>query len=259
MTNKEYEQHEGIRKSQLQEIKKSPLHFKWKMDHPQKDTPALLFGRAFHKFVLEEDTFFDEFAVAQVCDRRTKNGKQFYQKFELSSAGKDVISAVEFKKITEMKKSILSVSAAADLLNGDHEQSYFWTDGATGEACKCRPDIINHKKKTIVDLKTTDSCANGHFERSAKKYGYKLQAGMYCEGVFNNTFEEYGFKFLAIEKNEPYAVRVYNCTPEYINQGADEFHELISIYHNCKTKNKWDGYDSEEVKEVDLLADDFIE
>lgn len=259
MTNKEYRAHEGISKSFLQEIDKSPLHFRYKMDNPQTDTPALLFGRAVHKFVLEESDFFNEFAIAPICDRRTKDGKEAYFNFEMSLGEKEIITQSDFEEIQAIKKSIQSVPDAWELLQGEHEVSYFWTDDLTGEPCKCRPDVINHEKKLIVDFKSTDSCENNHFERSAKKYNYKLQSGMYREGVFQNTFEEYGFKFVAVEKKPPYAVRIYNCTPEYIDQGYDKFRELIGIYHDCKVKNEWLGYDRIGAREVDLLADDYVE
>ncbi|PNX51333.1 MAG: hypothetical protein BV456_03535 [Thermoplasmata archaeon M8B2D] len=259
MTNKEYREHEGISKSSLWEINKSPLHFKYKMDNPREDTQALLFGRAIHKYILESDTFFNEFAICPQIDRRSKSGKEEYDNFIQLSNGKDIITQSDFDIILEMKKSIDSLTDVVELLKGDYEQSYFWTDQITGEKCKCRPDVINHKNKLIVDLKTTDSCEDNHFEWSCKKYGYKLQAGMYCEGIFQNTFDEYGFKFIAIEKKQPYAVRIYNCTPEYINQGYDKFRELLGIYHECKIKNEWKGYDRIEAREVDLLADDYID
>lgn len=260
MTNKEYRAHDGISKSSLWEINKSPLHFRYKMDNPQTDTAALLFGRAVHKFVLEEDDFWNEFIVLPSnIDRRTKDGKEMYNTFILKAADKDIIQESDFVEIKAISDSIKSVPDAWELLQGEHEVSYFWTDDLTGEKCKCRPDVINHEKKLIVDLKTTDSCEDNHFERSAKKYGYKLQAGMYREGVFQNTFEEYGFKFVAVEKKPPYAVRIYNCTPEYIDQGYDKFRELIGIYHDCKVKNEWLGYDRIGAREVELLADDYVE
>lgn len=259
MTNKEYRAHEGISKSNLGEIDKSPLHFRYKMDNPQTDTVALLFGRAVHKFVLEEQDFFNEFAIAPNVDRRTKEGKAEWCNFEMSIVDKDIITQSDFETIQAIKTSIKSVPDAWELLQGEYEQSYFWVDSMTGEKCKCRPDVINHDTKLIVDLKTTDSCENNHFERSAKKYGYKLQSGMYREGVFQNTFEEYGFKFVAVEKKPPYAVRIYNCTPEYIDQGYDKFRELIGIYHDCKVKNEWLGYDRIGAREVDLLADDYVD
>lgn len=285
MTNKEYRAHEGISKSSLWEINKSPLHFRYKMDNPQTDTAALLFGRAVHKFVLEESDFFNEFAIIGTfslssndgCDKAIKLYSDLLKRdytldlslpfrekqqlcYKLSDdVDLDFITQSDFDEIKAISDSIKTVPDAWELLQGEVEQSYFWTDDLTGEKCKCRPDVINHEKKLIVDLKTTDSCENNHFERSAKKYGYKLQAGMYREGVFQNTFEEYGFKFVAVEKKPPYAVRIYNCTPEYIDQGYDKFRELIGIYHDCKAKNEWLGYDRIGAREVDLLADDYVE
>jgi hypothetical protein len=34
---------------------------------------------------------------------------------------------------------------------------------------------------------------------------------------------------------------------------------LIGIYHDCKVKNEWLGYDRIGAREVELLADDYVE
>lgn len=258
MTNKEYREHEGISKSQLFNITKSPYHFKYALEHPQEDTKALLFGRAAHKYILEKEDFYNEFAIAPVVDRRTIAGKEIYNSFLLESEGKDVISADEFDVIQQMSDAIDAVPMARALLTGEHEQSFFWTDEVTGEKCKCRPDCLTEYDgmKFISDYKTTDSCADGAFERTCRKYGYKLQAGMYTEGVFQNSFEQYGFAFVAQEKSAPYAVRVYVCTPEYINQGYDQFRELIGVYHECKLSGNWYGYEGPFDAVTELLEED---
>lgn len=258
MTNKEYREHEGISKSQLFKIAKSPYHFKYALDNPQEDTKSLLFGRAAHKYILEKEEFFDEFAIMPNVDRRTTAGKEAYNNFLSASEGKDVITADDFEVIQEMDKAIDAVPLARELLSGEHEKSFFWVDEVTGEACKCRPDCLTEYNglKMITDYKTTDSCADGMFERSCRKYGYKLQAGMYTEGLFQNTFEQYGFAFVAQEKTAPYAVRVYICTPEYINQGYDQFRELIGIYHDCKLTGNWYGYEGPFNAVTELLEED---
>ena len=258
MTNKEYRDHEGISKSQLFKIAKSPYHFKYSMENPQEDTKALLFGRAAHKYILEKEDFFNEFVIMPNIDRRTSAGKETYAKFLLESEGKDVISADEYEVIQKMDSAIEAVPLARALLCGEHEKSFFWTDEVTGEKCKCRPDCLTEYDgvKLITDYKTTDSCADGAFERSCRKYGYKLQAGMYTEGLFQNTFEQYGFAFVAQEKSAPYAVRVYICTPEYVNQGYDQFRELIGIYHECKLSDNWYGYEGPFNTVTELLEED---
>lgn len=258
ISNKEYREREGISKSQLFAITKSPLHFKHQLDNAKEDTKALLFGRAAHKYILEKEDFYDEFAIVPIVDRRTKEGKELYQQFLSDNEGKDVISLEEFEIIKEMDAAIDKVPLARQLLTGEHERSFFWTDADTGEQCKCRPDCLTEYQgeKYITDYKTTDSCADGHFERACKKYGYKLQAGMYTEGLFQNTFEQYGFAFVAQEKTAPYAVRVYICTPGFIDQGYDTFRELIGIYHDCKITGNWYGYEGPFDLVTELLMED---
>ena len=79
---------------------------------------------------------------------------------------------------------------------------------------------------------------------------------MYTEGVFQNTFEQYRFAFVAQEKKPPYVVRVYICTPEFVQQGYDKFRELIGIYHQCKKTGNWYGYEGPENMVTELLEED---
>lgn len=259
MKNREYREHKGISRSQLNTIlTKTPLHFKHELEYSKDDTPSLAFGRAAHKMVLEPDTFDEEFAVLPICDRRTTAGKQIYNEFIEQNSDKEIISSTDYEIICEMADAVRNDPVAMKYLAvGSAEQSYFWTDAETGEDCKVRPDwmTIVDGKNYIVDYKTTDSCQDGHFERSARKYGYKFQAGMYREGVFQNTFEDYGFVFIAQEKAAPYAVRVYVCTEEYINEGYDQFRTAIGLYHYCSSNDDWFGYAGPEKAESALVEE----
>lgn len=244
MTNKEYRKHEGISKSDLFKITKSPMHFKYALEHPQEDTPALLFGRAVHKYLLEKDDFFNEFAVMPQFDRRTKEGKEKYAEFEKSVVGKDIISETDFEVIKEMAAVIDSSKYARRLLTGETEQSYFWKDEATGETCKCRPDclVTVSGRKIIVDYKTTDDAETEAFMKSAIKYGYDLQAGMYTEGMKANTGDDYLFLFVAQEKKPPYAINIVQPDDYFMTEGNQLFHQLMEIYHECKETDNWYGY-----------------
>ena len=257
MSQKAYREAEGISRSELFTISKTPLHFKYEQDNPKEDTKSLLFGRAAHKYILERDDFFNDFAIEPVVDRRTKEGREKFYAFAESLGDKESISMEDYQKILQMYDAIQSNPVAVALLTGEHEKDFFWVDDLTGEKCKCRPDCLTQYegKKYIVDYKTTDSCEDGHFERSCRKYGYKFQSGMYTEGVFQNTFEQYGFVFVAQEKTAPYAVRVYFCTPEFVAQGYDKFRELIGIYHYCKETGNWYGYEGPENLVTELLEE----
>ena len=256
MTNKEYRDHEGISRSELNILRtKSPMHLKYTKEHPSEQTPALLEGKAAHKLILEPETFTEEFIIAPKCDRRTSEGKKIYEQFLEECDGKEVITEEIMEKITEMAEAIKLNEDAVKFLKGEHEKSFFWTDAETGEPCKCRPDCLAvvEGKKYIVDYKTTDSCADGAFEYSVRKYGYKFQAGMYREGVFQNTFDEYGFVFVAQEKKAPYASRVYVCTDGFIQEGYIQFRKAIDKYHYCKENSDWYGYAEEILIEEDYF------
>ena len=239
MTDTQYNEIPALRRSALWEFRKSPAHYKYAVEHPQEETAALRFGIAVHMSILEPDRFAQEYIIAPKIDRRTKAGKEQYA--ALMESGKIVLSKDEGDAINAMTDAIMKCDEAVDLLVGEHEVPIEWTDPKTGEACKCRPDVIG--EDVIVDYKTTDSCQDGHFERSAMRYGYQLQAAMYREGLLNTRFKEYGFVFIAQEKKPPYAVRIYHCDPGWIEDGEEIYRELLDQYHFCKINNKWEGYE----------------
>lgn len=258
MTNKEYRAYPAVSRSDLWQMSRTPLHYMWAITHRDEDdeTPALLFGSAMHKLALEPEDFGKEYVVmTEAIDRRTKEGKQRYTEFLEEAGDRKILTSDQGEQLFEMIQALKQNEDAAALLTGDHEQSFFWTDPETGIECKIRPDCLTtyNGKPYIVDYKTTDSCADGHFEASCRKYGYKLQAGMYCEGMFQNTLQEYGFAFVAQEKTEPYAVRVYICDLDFINEGIDLFRTYIGTLKYCEDTGDWYGYEGPE-KDVSTLG-----
>lgn len=241
-----YEKIIGVRRSALWEMRKSPAHYKYMVEHPPKETPSLAFGTAAHKYILETDEFWSEYALAPEVDRRTKEGKEAWANHLKELEGKSSISNSDYNTILEMNNSILQNPTAKSLLKtGIHEVPIQWVDPSTGEHCKCRPDCLTkyNGEKYIVDYKTTTSCADGHFERACRTYGYKLQAAMYTEGLFQGTLEFYKFAFVAQEKTPPYAVRVYFCDQGFIDEGMDIYHDLMQKFHECKVTGSWPGYE----------------
>lgn len=240
----------AVRRSELWEMRKSPAHYRYAVDHPEEPTPALLFGTAAHKYILEPDKFWDEYVIPPKVDRRTKAGKEEWTEFLEESRGKTIINEEDMDKIMAMDSAIdQNPTASALLRSGEHEVPIEWMDTPTKLKCKCRPDVLTeyNGRKYIVDYKTTKSCAGNSFEWSCRDYGYKLQAGMYTLGVFHDRLEDYGFAFVAQEKKPPYAVRVYFCDPGFVDEGIDLFHELIGQLDECIKTGIWRGYEDREV------------
>lgn len=243
-----YDEIPAVRRSALWEIRKSPAHYKYAVEHPKEPTPALTFGIAAHKYILEPGDFWNKYIELPKLDRRTKAGKEQWQK--IIDSGLAPISTEDLDVIKDMRSAIEAHPTASKLLlSGDHEVPIQWTDPDTGEACKCRLDCITTYgcQEYIIDYKTTASCEDGAFERSCYKYGYKLQAAMYTEGAFNAQMVPYRFAFVAQEKTPPYAVRVYFCDDGFIEEGMEMYRELMDIYHRCRVLDEWPGYEDEEL------------
>ena len=265
MTEKEYRQHPAISRSQLFKLRESPEKFKWAMEHPEPATPALVFGQLLHAMVLQPETVDEQFAVAPICDRRTTVGKKLWAEFEEQAESKTVVTADMIEQAVAMRDKLLSDELFRNLLTGEKEKPFFWTDDLTGEQCKCRADIIYQTILTdpqtgerypaveVVDLKTTDNAKTNAFSHSIDKYGYDFQAGMYLEGIKKNMpgtgvvdgIEKpvvFSFVFVAIEKKPPYSINVMYAENDVLTRGFDLFREYIGTYHYCKTTNNWYGY-----------------
>lgn len=251
MNEQEYNQADGIRRSDLWKMEDSPEKFKWFIDHPEEKTPALVFGSACHKRVLEPKTFGEEYAISPNVDKRTKEGKEAWAQFVAENEGKDIISVDDYNTMCEMAEAIKNCPLADKLINGkgETEKSFFWTDPETGEMCKIKADrIVTWKRrKYIVDYKTTAAADTFHFNSSVWKFGYHFQAAMYAEGwkIANKKKKLPGFIFVAQEKKPPYSVNVIEVSEEVMNAGLSKFHELLGKYHDCKALDMWPGYVSD--------------
>lgn len=244
MTEREYRKAEGVSRSELWRLRESPEKFKYYQEHPEPPTPALLFGQAVHKLILEPETFGSEFAVAPTADRRTKDGRAAYSAFCDSLDGRAVITPEQHQTALEMREKALSTPFAKNLLSGEHEKPIFWVDELTGEGCKIRLDVLNTATGSplIVDYKTTEDASTEGFMRSAIRYGYDFQSAMYVEGYERTTGIKVPFVFVAQEKKPPYSVNVMQADKLFIQRGYEIFRELIGIYHDCKTSGNWYGY-----------------
>lgn len=248
MTEKEYRTAEGISRSQLWKISESPEKFRFYEEHPEDPTPALIFGQLIHKATLEPETLMDEFAVAPNLDRRTKAGKEEYAAFIEAAEGKTVVSVDDWAKAQEMLAAQANAPFIARLLQGKHEEPFFWTDELTGELCKVRVDCLTEieqeggTKLVVVDYKSTADASTEAFMRQAVNLGYDFQAAMYSEGVEKITGQKPLFVFIAQEKTPPYSVNILQADPVFIQRGADRFRELLGIYHDCKETGNWYGY-----------------
>ena len=248
MNEMEYNQAEGIRRSDLWKMEDSPEKFRYYQDHPVEQTPAMAFGSACHKMILEPADFGNEYAIAPQVDRRTNEGKTAWKAFCDDNQGKTVVTQGDADVMHEMELALERCPLANKLIRGkgETEASFFWTDPDTKEKCKIKCDrIVKYNRKTyVVDYKTCKSADTNRFNNDIWKLGYHLQAGMYTEGVMRakKLKKRPGFLFVAQEKEPPYAVNVIEVSEDVMKVGVAKFYELIEKYHECKMVDIWPGY-----------------
>ena len=248
MTEAEYNNAEVIRRSDLWKMNDSPEKFKWFMENPVEKTPAMTFGAACHKWILEAKYWGSDYVIAPNVDRRTKAGKEEWEQFLEDSAGKEVVSQDDFDTMDDMANVLMSNEIASELLYSDRqvEVPIFWTDPETKERCKAKLDVLKQidGRYVIVDYKTAQYADTRRFNSEVWKLGYYYQAGMYAEGLQISAGLEYlpRFVFVVQEKKAPYSVNAVEVDWETMNAGRAKFHELLQRYHECKEVDIWPGY-----------------
>ena len=251
-TNAEYHGYrESISKSRLANMAVCPAYFKWCEDNPSAPSDDMVLGSAFHKIVLEPETFDDEFVVMPNFDRRTKDGKMQYALFVEQSNGKTVITQEQYETICGMRDSIMSNPYAKKLINGNIEQSMYFTDDLTKVDCKCRPDVWRKvaDRVVITDLKSAKSVMPNDFMRDCVKYHYDLQTAMYRDGaskVLGVPKDNIDFVFIAVEKKPPYLLNIMQADTYVIQKGEADFREFIGTYKECLETSNWYSFNGKD-------------
>ena len=246
MTEEEYRSHPGVNKSTLWLMKKSPAHYKYALEHPSPDTPALKLGRAIHMAILEPDVYSSHYVVVPPMDRRTKAGREMYEQFVSQHTTNELIDLDDANDITGMYESVWKDPVAAKLLQDcEMETPLFWTDDATGIDCKCRLDA--YKDGLVIDLKSCADASTSSFLRDALRYGYDVQAAHYLRGYKTQFGKNAEFVFIAVEKKPPYAVNVIHASDDFIDRGTWQLISLMDRLKECRDKDEWPAYGENEL------------
>lgn len=253
MTNADYRKAEGISKSDLDLIAKSPLHFHYAKNNPQEPTPAMRFGSAFHAFLLERDTFNERYVTEpEGINRRTNAGKEEYEAFLTEAKGKEIISKDDLLLIEGMTASVFKHDKASKLLaHGEAEQSFFFNTPIGEIKGKCRPDWITKGTNILCDVKTSIDASPQAFAKSIANFNYHKQAAYYLDGTKEFTGNTTNFVFIVVEKTPPFAVACYVIEDRAIELGRTKYLENLVAYHYCLENEQWGGYSSE-IEEIFL-------
>ncbi len=244
LSNEEYHDQEALNKSGLVQLAKSPAHYmEWDQAMEEEPTRAMVVGTATHKAVLEPDKYNQSIIIAPIVDKRTKAGKAEWKTFQEKAKGKIILTQDEADVIEGMKGSIYNNIAAYDLLlEGTAEQSIFFKDPVYNFLCKVRPDWYSSDGQ-VVDIKTCLDAGYDGFSRAIANFKYHWQAFFYLNGITAVTGLEHNkFVFIAVEKEPPFAMAVYEATKDMLKTARKQIAPLLNIYAECLKTEVWPGY-----------------
>jgi len=249
LPNEQYHGGLGVSSSNVKEILASPLHMVSRMLLPQEPSPAMEFGTALHRAVLEPKKFETAYAVPPKVDRRTKEGKAAWE--EWVSRGYVPISQEDMDTLFWMRDSVMGHPKIGPLLQkAEGEISCFSRDQETGLLLKCRFDALVKDLGIALDLKTTQDATPEEFARSIEKFKYYVQDPFY-RNVGGDALgtKIRGFLFVAMEKKAPYQVQAYLLSEEDLALGEIQIRKGLDLLKKCLDSGEFPGY-SNEIQEI---------
>lgn len=239
----------AVSNSGIKLLLKSPWHY-WASSPlnpnrmPFKSGPALIKGQKFHKYLLEQDTFFDDYdikegtATSNATNKAT--GKLYVGEGELEG----------IKTAVNVLKTMIPKVVDICLQNARTEVSMFWVDPATGVLCRCRHDIF--KPRVSTDYKTSAEVSPRACLAALTNYDYPIQGAFYLDGnkaVFANHLSDFmreklelddrelefikehsNYCFLFQESSYPFTPYAITIEDDIIEKGRDMYSFALQIY-----------------------------
>lgn len=221
---------------------------------PEKPTPAMVIGQAFHTLLLEPHAFEARSILGPINE---KTGECFGRKtlawvaFEELHPDKIIVSREEVESLSAMIEKCRKHPSIARLLQAKKlavEISAVWVDPEFGVTCKGRFDALARIEGGYLlgDFKTCEygGASDYAFGRAAQRHGYEFQFAHYVRGI--NTLRPgvkvYPFIF-ACEKEAPYAVAVKPIDDETLAVGTSNLRSQLRLFAECMKSGNWPGYE----------------
>jgi len=230
---------------------RSMRHLQRAMTYPDDfDSAALRLGRAVHTAVLEPDDFARRYVVLpetfvnskgedKPLNRMSKEGKAAIEQYERNH---DVLKPDEYEQCCKIRDAVRGHVGATGLIEASEakERVYVWEDEDSGVICKCRLDLGS---RPVVDLKTTLDASARAFANSFARYGYHRQMAFYGDGAAApNGCVDSARVIIAVEKNPPHAVAIYECDCESIAVGRMEYKKVLAEWAVACFDGVYPGY-----------------
>lgn len=244
----EYVARPEVNNGWLKEMDKSALHFETSHLRPYQDTAPKKIGRPIHTSVLEPDRFDTSVLVWRGGFTQGKDPKPTKSKNSLDykklaarakAEDKEILDESEVVLCQNVRRAIFKHPEASKYLTGgEAEVSIFW-DHPIGVRCKLRADYL--RGDCFSDLKSAIDVGFDGFGRAANKFEYHVQGAMYQDGIEALTGKRLPFYIVAVEKNEPFDVVVYEVPDVALDLGRAIYEDRLRKVRDCRATGFWPG------------------
>ena len=261
MTDKEYRELEGANASTLKNFIYSIKEGNKSLEKPFKGSPATAFGTLCHSYILEADTFEDEYALFKPPVNE-KTGKEYGSTTkvytdalnEFKAQGKTAFTQEQYEKLTAIEQSIKTCEDTKKILAKCERRELVltWTDERTGLKCKAKLDGVGDKiamdLKTIGDFKfhgydeDSERLRNTKLHYQCLDYSYYLQFKHYFNGCVANNLPIERFAVIWAERDGVNDVCSTLISDEKLELGQKQldsaFDNFINRKKECKLYHK---------------------
>lgn len=249
------DQANSISHSDLEVFRCSPRLYQGRFltgEFKRESTKALEFGDIFHEIILAPQLTQRYCIIPSTVlnDQGHRKGKAWLD-YQAANDGKYLFKDSEFLPAEKLIANIRARERACQFLfddPGQNEIAIRFDIPELGFIGRCKLDRL--LERLIVDVKTTNDASPRAFAKTAFDRGYHRQAAWYQDAVEALRGERLPFVFIACEKVEPYSVRVYELSPEFLAIGAEENEADLRRFAEAKRLNVWDDENADTILEL---------
>jgi hypothetical protein len=231
--------------SSISAFKKSPLDFiKYKF-HKSEPTPAMEFGSMVHKLLLEQNAFFDKYAIipndapkkptnvqinAKKPSDETLNAIEYWNIFKVSTHNKILINSNEYNDAEKVIESLYKNQSSFELINSatsfEKEHNFVYDNFLFKAFIDAECDLFR------FDLKVVASAEPRKFQRDAIAYGYPIQSAVYEIASGKKDFYN-----IAVDKMG--GVSVHKMSRQTIDYGKKCLDDILENFNRCILEDAW--------------------
>lgn len=250
----------GVNISTLKEMRRSPKHYRYRLENGRTPSAAMSLGTTAHIATLEPDRFLREFCL---WTERKTNGDMMPRKgpkweaFLAANPGKQAITSEEYERAVTLSRAVREDETAMRYLGfGKPEVAMTWHHADTGLDCKGRVDWVTKVDggPCIVDLKSSRNVDPHWFSRDVAKLDYHLQAAFYADGYEAAAGVAPRVVVVAVESSPPYDVVTYIIPTDVLGIGREAYTEALEKLVECRRANEWPGHGGHSEKILTLPA-----